>query len=154
MGLFVFGLRFWFRHIFQIRSVFPKSLPFTTEVRIHLTFLSAKNSVNLLLVKQVRVLLPTLPMFSPGFLKLLSKIALHFRTFGHRLTRTYPTSGWLRRDYRTCRVICVSLPIGRPFVEITIDVSPILQRSSSVGRRTLGSKESCRKPIRLNYFGM
>ena len=154
MGLFVFGLRFWFRHIFQRRSVFPKSLPFTTEVRIHLTFLSAKNSVNLLLVKQVRVLLPTLPMFSPVFLKLLSKIALHFRTFGHRLTRTYPTSGWLRRDYRTCRVICVRLPIGRPFVEVTIDVSPFSQRPSSIGRRTIVSKESYRKPIRLNYFGM
>ena len=154
MGLFVSGPKFWLRHIFQIRSVFPKSIPLTTEVRIHLTFLTVRNSVNILLVKQVRVLLPTLPVFSPVFLKLLSKVALHFRTFGHRLTRTYPASGWLRRDYRTCRVICVRLPIGRPFVEVTIDVSPFLQRPSSIGRRTIGSKETYRKPFRLNYFGM
>ena len=154
MGLFVFSSKSWPRHKFQIRSVFPKSIPLTTEVRIHLTFLAVKNSVNILLVKQVRVLLPTLPVFSPIFLKLLSKVALHFRTFCHRLTRTYPASGCLRRDYRTCRVICVRLPIGRPFVEVTIDVSPFSQRPSSIGRRTIGSKESYRKPIRLNYFGM
>ena len=66
-GLLVFGSKFWPRHIFQIRSVFPKSIPFTTEVRIHLTFLSTRHSVNLLLVTQVRVLPPTLLAFGPVF---------------------------------------------------------------------------------------
>ena len=132
--------------------MFPKSMPLTTEVRIHLTFFTVRNSVNIMLIKQIRVLLPTLPAVSPIFLRLLSRIALPFRTFCYRLTRTYPTSGWLRRGYRACRVICVSLSTVRPFVEVTIDVSPPLQRPSKASRRTIGPKDLLRKPFRLNYF--
>ena len=152
VGVIRLQFKIWPCHEFRKWSVFPKSMPLTTEVPTHLAFFTVRNSVNILLIKQIRVLLPTLPAFSPIFLRLLSRIALHFRTFCYRLTRTYPTSGWLRRGYRACRVICASLSTVRPFVEVTIDVSPPLQRPPKASRRTIGSKDLLRKPIRLNYF--
>ena len=126
-------------------SAFPKSIPITTEVRVRLTFFTIKNSVNILLIRQSRALLPTLPLYSPIFLKLLSGMGLHFRAFCYRLTRKCPPSEWLRRDFRNCRIRCTRLPTVLSFVEVMIDVSPPVRRSNL---RSLGAKTSKRKPIR------
>ena len=129
------------------RIVFPEPIQFTTEVRIHLTFFTIKHQRNILLIRQNHAILPTLPLLSPIFLKLLSGMALHFRAFCYRLTRKCPPSVTLRRGFRNCRVICYRLPTVRSLVEVLIDVSPPVQYSNL---RSLGPRNTKRKPIRLN----
>ena len=124
------------------RSVFPEPIPFTTEVRIHLAFFAIKNPSSILLIRQSHALLPTLPLSSPIFLKLLSGMALHFRAFCYRLTRKCPPSVTLRRGFRNCRVVCHRLPSVRPMVEVRIDVSPPAQI------RDLGFRSAKRKLFR------
>ena len=104
--------------------VFPKPIKLTTEVRIHLTFLSMRPEDNLLLVRKNHALLPTLPLFGCLFLKLLYGMALQFRSFGHRLIRKVYPLVMFRRGFRNCRVICHRSTVGRPVVEVRIDVSP------------------------------
>ena len=131
------------------RSVFPEPIQFTTEIRTHLAFFTIKNPCSILLVRQNHAILPTPPLLSPIFLKLLSGMALHFRAFCYRLTRKCPPSVTLRRGFRNCRVSCTRLPTVRSFVEVLIDVSPPVR---CLNLRSLGSRNTKRKPIRLNYF--
>ena len=128
-------------------TLFPSSVPITTEVRVHLTFFAVQKSVNLLFVKQCRFLLPTLPVTCPFFLKLLAKVAVPFRSSCLRLTRTSTNGKFVRRGFDVCRIRFLNRPSPASVLEIMIDVSPPIRRQSATERRKNGSGTPVRKPV-------